>query len=285
MSAIVSMKWLLARMYESDIAIVDCRFMMGSAPNAGREAYQAGHIPGAVYLDVDQDLSGPVREHGGRHPMPEWTDFAMRLGRAGIGNDVRIVIYDDQGGAMASRLWWMLRYVGHDRVYVMDEGFSAWQREGYPVTDEQRVVIPKQFSVQLRPEMLVTMEEVRSKLQKPGVTLIDSRDPARYRGEVEPLDPKAGHIPGAINRLWSEGRNADGTWKDEDGQAARFADLPRDGEIIVYCGSGITATPNVLALERAGFTNVKLYGGSWSDWISYKGNPIATGDEEKPKDV
>jgi len=278
MENIVSIRWLLARLYESDLVIVDCRFQLGK-PDAGRDAYNEGHIPGAVYLDLERDLSGPVGEHGGRHPLPDVDVLAKRLSQAGIGNDSRVVAYDDQGGAMASRLWWLLRYLGHDRVYIMDEGFSAWQRVGCPVTAEQPVVIPKPFAPATRSAMLADVSEVQSKLHTPGVMLIDSREAPRYRGEVEPIDPVAGHIPGALNRFWAEGRNADGTWKDAAGQAARFADLPRDGELIVYCGSGVTATPNVLALEAAGFTNVKLYAGSWSDWITYSENPVATGEE------
>jgi thiosulfate/3-mercaptopyruvate sulfurtransferase len=134
-----------------------------------------------------------------------------------------------------------------------------------------------------RHEKVADMEEVKAKVGTSGVVVVDSREGPRYRGEVEPIDPVAGHIPGAVNLFWAEGRQADGTWKSADEQAARFADLSRDDEIIVYCGSGVTATPNVLALQEAGFTRVKLYAGSWSDWISYEGNPVAVGEEEKPK--
>ncbi|MFC5703237.1 sulfurtransferase [Cohnella faecalis] len=278
MKSIVSLKWLLARMYEADLVIADCRFQLGK-PDAGREAYEESHIPGAVYLDLEKDLSAPVGEHGGRHPLPDIEALVKSLSKAGIGPDTRVVAYDDQGGAMASRLWWLLKYLGHDNAYVLDEGFSAWKREGFPISSEQKVLIPAPFVAEVRPDLVVGMEEVRRKKSEPGVVLIDSREAPRYRGEVEPIDKAAGHIPGAINRFWAEGRRADGTWKNADEQAERFADLPRDAEIIVYCGSGVTATPNVLALEAAGFENVKLYAGSWSDWISYSGNAIAFGDE------
>ncbi|MBB6670325.1 sulfurtransferase [Cohnella nanjingensis] len=275
---VVSKKWLLARLYEPDLVIVDCRFQLGK-PASGQEAYTESHIPRAVYVDLERDLSAPIGEHGGRHPLPDVETLAERLGRAGISRESRVVAYDDQGGAMASRLWWVLRYLGHEQAYVLEEGFSAWVRDGYPTTAEQPVVIPTTFAASPRTVMLVGVERVREVVARGGAVLIDSRDPERYRGEVEPLDRKAGHIPGAINRVWSAGRREDGTWKSPEEQRARFAELPQDGEIIVYCGSGVTATPNVLALQEAGFTNVKLYGGSWSDWISYSENPIATGEE------
>jgi thiosulfate/3-mercaptopyruvate sulfurtransferase len=226
-------------------------------------------------------LSAPVGEHGGRHPLPDAAELAARFGKAGIGNESRVVAYDDQGGAMASRLWWLLRYLGHTNVFVMDGGFSAWQKAGCPVSPEQKVIIPSSFVATVQHNMLVEVDEVRESLGTEGIVLIDSREAPRYRGEVEPIDRVAGHIPGAKNLFWADGRRADGTWKDADEQRQRFegSGLSQDDEIVVYCGSGVTATPNVLALQEAGFTRVKLYAGSWSDWISYSGNPIATGEE------
>ncbi|MBB6733932.1 sulfurtransferase [Cohnella zeiphila] len=278
MKHIVSMKWLLARLYEPDLVIADCRFLLGQ-PDAERQAYEESHIPGAVYLDLERDLSAPLGEHGGRHPLPDAAELAGRLGRAGIGNDTRVVAYDDQGGAMASRLWWLLRYLGHDQVYVMDEGFSAWKREGYPVNADQKVLIPATFLATVQHNMLVEVDEVRESLGSDDVLLIDSREAPRYRGEAEPIDKKAGHIPGARNRFWKGVLDEQGRFKDEEALGEHFADLPRDKEIVVYCGSGVTATPNVLALSEAGFEKVKLYAGSWSDWISYEENPVATEEE------
>jgi thiosulfate/3-mercaptopyruvate sulfurtransferase len=278
MQSLVPVKWLFARLYESDLVIVDCRFQLGK-PDAGRQAYEEAHIPGAVYLDLEKDLSAPLGEHGGRHPLPDAAELAKRLGLAGISNDSRVVAYDDQGGAMASRLWWLLTYLGHSSVYVLEEGFTAWQKAGLLVSSEPTVIFPKAFVPQPQHEMLADVQEVKAKLGAPGVVLVDSREAPRYRGEVEPIDRVAGHIPGAINLFWGEGRRADGTWKNADEQRERFAGLSQDDEIIVYCGSGVTATPNVLALQAAGFARVKLYAGSWSDWISYEGNPVATGEE------
>lgn len=278
MKHVVSMKWLLARMYEPDLVIADCRFVLGQ-PDAGRLAYEESHIPGAVYLDLERDLSSLIGEHGGRHPLPDAAELAARLSRAGIGNGTRVVAYDDQGGAMASRLWWLLRYLGHEQVYVMDEGFSAWQREGFPVSAEQKIIVPSSFVATVQHNMLVEVDDVREALGTDRFVLVDSRDPARYRGEVETMDKKAGHIPGARNKFWKGTQDEQGRFKEADALASHFADLPRDQEIVVYCGSGVTATPNVLALSEAGFEKVKLYAGSWSDWISYSENPVATGEE------
>lgn len=284
MQHIVPVKWALARLYESDLVIVDCRFQLGQ-PDAGRKAYEESHIPGALYLDLEKDLSAPIDVHGGRHPLPDAAELAARFGKVGISNESRVVAYDDQGGAMASRLWWLLQYLGHKNVFVLDGGFSAWQKVGCPVSAEQKVLIPASFIASVQHNMLIEVDEVRESLGKDGVVLIDSREAPRYRGEVEPIDRVAGHIPGARNLFWAEGRHADGTWKNGDEQRERFSGLSSDDEIIVYCGSGVTATPNVLALQEAGFTRVKLYAGSWSDWISYTQSPIAVGDEEKRNDV
>ncbi|WP_339820031.1 sulfurtransferase [Paenibacillus sp. FSL R7-0216] len=282
MEPIVSKRWLLARMYEPNLVIVDCRFELGR-PEAGSAAYDAAHIPGAVYLDLEEDLSAPVTEHGGRHPLPAPDTLAARFARAGIGNATRVVAYDDQGGMNASRLWWLLRWLGHDDVYVMDEGFAAWQAGGYPVTAERRTVVPADFTPSLRPHMLAGVEDVRRALGDPGVLLVDSRAADRYAGLQEPLDVKAGHIPGAINRFWKQVQGDNGSWKS-DGElreqlAPVIAAMDEGREAIVYCGSGVSACPNVLALHRLGYPQVKLYAGSWSDWISYPENPIATNEE------
>lgn len=278
MGNIVEFDWLLNRLHDSNIVIADCRFALGQK-DAGRTAYEAGHIPGAVYFDLERDLSGPIAEHGGRHPLPDLESFAAVLGRAGVDSSKSVVVYDDQGGAMASRLWWMLRYVGHENVKLLDGGYSAWKAAGHPTTTEIPHAAAAVFHARVQPDMLLSMEDVKARLGKAGTTIIDSREPRRYLGLEEPIDPVAGHIPGAVNRFWKESLDEAGRWKRAEGQTARFADLSRADEIVVYCGSGVTACPNVLALAEAGFSNVKLYGGSWSDWISYSENPIATGDE------
>lgn len=289
MDATVSKRWLLARLYEPEQTIVDCRFTLGK-PDAGRKSYEQEHIPGAIYLDLELDLSSPVGEHGGRHPLPDPEVLAARLAKLGIGNDSRIVAYDDESGMNAARLWWLLRYLGHEQVFILEGGFSAWKAEKFPVTDHQPVRVPSTFVPKVQPQMLAGVEEVRQISEQTVATaathsasvslpvLIDSRANDRYHGMNETLDNKAGHIPGAVNFFWKNTQNEDGSYKSIEQLQEHFAKLDKEAEIIVYCGSGVTACPNVLALEKAGYRNVRLYAGSWSDWISYEENPVATGE-------
>ncbi|WP_138754459.1 sulfurtransferase [Paenibacillus sinopodophylli] len=282
MNNIVSLEWLKEKIGDPKLVIADCRFRLDD-PAAGLRAYEESHIPGAVYLDLEKDLSGEVEEYGGRHPLPDIFAMTVTFGKAGISNDSIVVAYDDQGGAMASRLWWLLKYMGHEQVYVLDKGFSAWAQKGLAIATEKKVVQPASYLATVQHTMLVEMDEVKELLGSEGVTLIDSREAPRYRGEIEPIDRIAGHIPGAINRFWKDSLTESGAWKDVAAQSERFHDLDRNGDIIVYCGSGVTATPNVISLQEAGFANVRLYAGSWSDWISYEGNAVAVGDEGEPR--
>lgn len=280
LTTIISKQWLLARLYETDLVIIDCRFIMGMADaQAGRIAYEEEHISGAVYFDLEMDLSSPISQHGGRHPLPDMDKFIKTLERAGINNDSRIVAYDDQGGAMASRLWWLLQYIGHTNTYVMNEGFTNWKQAGYPLTNKQPIRIPQSYTPHMQHDMVVSMEDVRDSSNDHTSLLIDSREPNRYLGLEEPIDAVAGHIPGAINKFWKDLKMDNGTWKSTEDIHEHFNDIPKDQDVIVYCGSGVTACPNILGLHEAGFTNVKLYAGSWSDWISYEGNPVAIGKE------
>lgn len=299
MSTIVSLAWLAGHLIDhetnnfkgpSELIIVDCRYKLGQ-PNAGRDAYAEGHIPGAVYLDLEQDLSGPKKEHGGRHPLPDLGEFTLKLGKIGIDDTAKVIAYDDQGGAMASRFWWMLHFLGHTNVFILDGGFSQWKAAGYP-TDNliQPIYIRpdpqvRSFKPRVQSHLLVSVNDVKDKLGQSETLLIDSREKRRYLGLEEPIDPVAGHIPGAVHAFWMESLNGDGQWKNADEQAERFKDIPKDKEVIVYCGSGVTASPNFVALKLAGFSNVKLYAGSWSDWSSYSDNPIAVGNEAERKDV
>ncbi|MEC0244936.1 sulfurtransferase [Paenibacillus chitinolyticus] len=279
MRNIVSLEWLYEHLQDPDLLIADCRFALGE-PWSGRQDYSIDHIPGAFYVDLEEDMSGEKREHGGRHPLPDLGAFSMRASAIGVDASKTVVAYDDQGGAMAARLWWMLRFLGHERVYVLDRGYSQWKAAGYPVTAEAPQASPATFSPKVQRHMLASMDEVKAKLGEKGTVLIDSREGARYRGEQEAIDPVAGHIPGARNRFWKEALDAEGSWRSAEEQKERFRGLENAEELIVYCGSGVTACPNVLALEEAGIPGVKLYAGSWSDWVSYADNPVATGDEE-----
>lgn len=284
MKHLVPIQWLLARLHEPDIVIADCRFDLQD-PAAGKIAYEQDRIPGAIYFDLEQDLSAPVHQHGGRHPLPDPEQLADKLGRAGIDETIRVVAYDDQGGALAARFWWQLRYLGHERVYVLNGGYRAWKEADYPIeTSAPAVVVPKTFVPRPQPEMLADLTEVRAasasiRSGDDSLALIDARERDRYLGQVEPLDKAAGHIPGAVERFWKDNLDDSGLWKDEAELQRRFADLKGKKKLIAYCGSGVTACANVLAMSEAGLENVKLYAGSWSDWISYPENSIALGEE------
>ncbi|HEU4964164.1 MAG TPA: sulfurtransferase [Bacilli bacterium] len=284
-----SLDWLREHLTDANLRIVDCRFVLGQ-PQAGRTAYDQSHIPGAIHADLEQDLSAPVAPngHGGRHPLPDLDTFVRKLGQWGIDANTTVLAYDDQGGAMASRFWWMLTYLGHKNTYLLNGTLTHWLQRDLPVTAEVPSVTATLFTPDLQKDLLVSMSDVQAKRNSPDTVLIDSREPMRYRGEQEPIDKAAGHIPGAHNRFWKDALHADNTWKSPAEQQVRFAALNLDPqqEVIVYCGSGVTACPNVLALKEAGFEQVKLYLGSWSDWISYADNPIATDtDSEADKDA
>lgn len=274
MKPIAKMDWLAGRLGAGDLVIADCRHVSGK-PEEGRRAYAEDHIPGAVYLDLEQDLCGPVREHGGRHPLPDLGTFSLLMGELGIGNDTTVVAYDDQGGAIAARLWWMLSFLGHRRACVLEGGYSAWKAAGYPVSGDPAAPVRRRFLPRVHTGMMVPLHELQDKLGAAGTVLVDSREPARFRGEADPVDGRAGTIPGAVNRYWKEALDGRGLFKPAEEQAARFADIGREDEVIVYSGSGVTACVNVLALKEAGYANVRLYVGGWSDWISYPENPVA----------
>lgn len=274
--AIVTADWLLAHLEDPSVAIADCRFSL-LEPDAGRQQYQHSHIPGAVYFDLNADLSSPVQRHGGRHPLPNPADLAQKLAAAGITRgETWVIVYDDSRLGFASRFWWLLRYLGHDRVAVLDGGFSGWQARGYPVATANTPRPTRnagQFVPALRPEMVVDIETVKQRKDRAGVVLVDSREGDRYRGEREPIDPIAGHIPGAVNYPWQGATDAQGQALSAEAQRQRWQDLSNADEmdeIIVYCGSGVTACVNLLSLELAGLGRLsKLYAGSWSDWCSY----------------
>ncbi|EKN69538.1 rhodanese [Neobacillus bataviensis LMG 21833] len=265
-------EWLLKNFNEMNVRIVDCRFSLAE-PEKGRLDYLSGHVPGAVFFDLERDLSSPVGEHGGRHPLPDIADLAEKLRKAGIGTDTTVIAYDNGEGSFAARFWWLLHYLGHDHVYVLDGGYKGWLQDNNPIT----VVIPAfekgNLHVNLRPELLADVEEVKIAVEKQNKILIDSREEKRYLGLEEPIDKKAGHIPSAINKPWMKGLT-NNQYLPIDEQKQRFSDINPDSEIIVYCGSGVTAVPNFLTLKEAGFEKVKLYVGSFSDWISYKENKI-----------
>jgi thiosulfate/3-mercaptopyruvate sulfurtransferase len=281
MNPLTSAAWLLEHSLNRDVRLVDARFLLGQ-PNAGRDAYDAGHIPGAIFLDLERDLSGPKRSdgRGGRHPLPDSNVLASKLSELGIGNEHSVIAYDDPStgqGFYAAHVWWLLRYLGHETVSVLDGGLPAWIAAGGTLETDLPFYGTASFTPRVRPEMLVNAQDVTARGSR--AILIDSRAAPRYRGEVEPIDAKAGHIPGAINLDWSASLEPDGTFKPAQAQAERFTVVENADEILVYCGSGVSACGNLLALEVAGISGSKLYAGSWSDWISKSDAPIAIGQD------
>jgi thiosulfate/3-mercaptopyruvate sulfurtransferase len=266
---VVSCEWLFEHLNDLQIVVVDCRFSLAD-PKLGRQQYQASHISGAYYLDLNEDLSSPVGEHGGRHPLPNPVELTNKLSAIGVSSQKMVVAYDDSRLAFASRLWWLLRYLGHEQVAVLDGGFSAW-KAAYPVTD----VIPKPeratFVPKIKSQMLVDISAVKSRKESPDVALVDSRESDRFLGIREPIDKIAGHIPGAVNYPWQEVTDSTGYILPPPQQRQRWLELENAKEIFVYCGSGVTACVNLLSLELSGISTGKLYAGSWSDWISYEG--------------
>lgn len=266
--------WLQQNLAAKNIRVIDCRFNLAN-PDDGQNQYKSGHIPGSLYFDLEKDLSGPVQEHGGRHPLPNVELFTGKLAMAGIGNDTTVIAYDNGEGAFAGRLWWLLNYIGHENVYILNGGMKAWLDISGPVTTEIPSYELSEFVFNVNADMVATYEEVYTLVHSKNTStvLIDSREHKRYTGEVEPIDKKSGHIPGAINKVWIDGLE-NGRFKQPEQQKARFYELDPRKQYIVYCGSGITAIPNYLAMKSAGFKNVLLYPGSFSDWISYDDNKV-----------
>jgi len=272
-TSVVSAAWLYDHLDDPQVAIADCRFSL-MQPAVGREQYQTGHIPGAFYLDLNQDLSSPVGVHGGRHPLPDIAKLSSTLSTMGVDSALEeptlVVAYDDSRLAFASRLWWLLRYLGHDRVAVLDGGFAGWKASGYAITPAVPAPKAGAFVPRLHPDRVVDLDYVKAQTASPGVVLVDSREAERYRGDREPIDPIAGHIPGAVNYPWQTVTDADGYLLPTATQRERWHDLQPAQALLVYCGSGVTACVNLLSLELAGIQTGKLYAGSWSDWCSYQ---------------
>lgn len=272
---LVSAEWLRAHRGDADVRVIDLRWYLDG--RSGHEAYLAGHIPGAVFVDLDGDITGTAAG-AGRHPLPDREAFERAMRQAGVEGSSRVVVYDDQGGFTAGRLWWLLRYFGHDDVAVLDGGLRAW---GEPVEREERRLEPGGFVASPpREGMKVDYEEVRA--LDPSGLLIDARAGERYRGEVEEaLDPRAGHIPGARSAPWGGNLDEEGRFRSPRELRRRFERLGVGGgeEVVAYCGSGVSACHDLLAMELAGLTGARLYPGSWSDWSRRGDAPIATGDE------
>jgi thiosulfate/3-mercaptopyruvate sulfurtransferase len=279
-TTLISAPELAARLGDSRTVIVDCRHDLMDL-TAGRKAYDSGHIAGAVFADMETELAGPRRGDDGvfhgRHPLPARADLLATLRRWGISDDTQVVAYDGHGGMYAARLWWLLRWVGHDAVAVLDGALAAWQAAGQTLsTDVPAARAPGTLTE--RPALVSTVDAARllANLEVPGLTVVDARAPDRFRGENETVDPVGGHIPGAFNRFFKDNLAADGRFKAPATLRAEWSALGIDpARAVMQCGSGVTACHNLLALEVAGLPGAALYPGSWSEWSADPARPVA----------
>lgn len=264
-----------------DWVAIDCRSDLHDL-NAGRMAYEQGHIPGAVFLDLDSELAGPVEPASGRHPLPDSATVVRRLGELGIRKSDKVVVYDGSHGGFAARAWWTLRWLGHEAVYLLDGGLAHWAHLGSPIDGRVVERTPVTYEARADESMIITTEELAADV--PGIAslkLLDARDRARYRGEQEPIDPVAGHVPGAINAPFTDFVSEDGTWRPLAERTALLEDAlgtDRETAWCVMCGSGVTACHLAISGLEAGFSEPRLYVGSWSEWIRDSERPIGSGE-------
>lgn len=273
---------LAERLSAPELRILDCRFALDD-PAYGRTRYAEGHVPGAQFADLERDLSGPIiKGVTGRHPLPDPARLQEALRAWGVDQDSTIVLYDDGPGAFAARAWWLLAWLGkRDGVFLLDGGFQAWQAAGLPVTAQ--VTEPARGDFTARPDacLVVEADQLGRRLAEPGLTLIDARALPRFRGEVEPLDPVAGHIPGARCAPFTDNLGADGRFLPPEQLRQRFENLlagRNPEQLVAYCGSGVTACHNLFAMSLAGLPLAPLYAGSWSEWITDPARPVDRGD-------
>lgn len=276
--ALVSPEWLADNLADPAVRLVDVRWYLGE-PGRGRAEYLEAHIPGSAYMDIDEDLAAP--RGPGRHPLPSPEAFAEAAGRAGIGPGAYVVAYDSNGGSYAVRLWWLLRYFGHPRAALLDGGWPAWRDGGYPTLSGAETIAPARFTPRPHPEMAIDAMAVDALRRDPRALLLDARATERYEGRTEPIDARAGHIPGAISAPYAANLRPDGRMKSPEDLRAHYAALGAgDAErVACYCGSGVTAAHDVFAMHLAGFPDALIYEGSWSDWSADPQRPIATGPE------
>ena len=287
LSMLVSVERLREHLRNPRWRVVDVRHDLLDT-DAGLRAYRAGHIPGAVFANVDVDLSGTKTGHNGRHPLPPRDELVEAFQRWGINADTQIVAYDAQGGQFAARMWWIARWLGHRQVALLDGGWPAWWALTNVSSTGEPDLISGKFTARESLMPLATVDQVQRALHSHEQMLLDARSPERYRGEQEPIDPVAGHIPGARNRPWQSNLNPDQTFKAPSELRAEFEQLMQSRtatQITHQCGSGVTACHNVFAMELAGLSGSALYGGSWSEWIADRSRPIATGDEPVRKEI
>jgi len=277
-TTLISAAELAARLPDPTWVIVDCRHQLADV-DAGERAYRAAHIAGAQFMHMDRDLSGAKTGVNGRHPLPRIADIVATFSRAGIDDSKQVIAYDQNKGMWAARLWWLLQWLGHPAVAVLDGGLDRWIAEGQLLTAEEPRVQPATF-IARQPTPTASAAEIMEHLRGGAFTVIDARAPERYRGDIEPIDPVAGHIPGAVNRPYDANLTEQGTFKPALQLRAEFETLLDESapeSVVHHCGSGVTACHNVLAMAIAGLPGSRLYPGSWSEWIAAPERPIARG--------
>jgi thiosulfate/3-mercaptopyruvate sulfurtransferase len=278
-TTLIDVATLAGQLDRGDLMLFDCRFELGNVSWGERE-YAAAHLPGAQYLHLDRDLSGPITERSGRHPLPDPHDFARRLGARGVGEHCQLIAYDQGNGAHASRLWWLARWIGLPHVAVLDGGFAAWRAAGLPLTQAVPQPAPARLSANVNESAWLTSEVVDELRLRPGQLIVDARGAERFAGRNETIDPIAGHVPGARNHPFADNLGPDGKFLSAAQLRRRWevvlGSLPPSA-VIAMCGSGVTACHNLLALEHAGFHGARLYAGSWSEWIRDPRRPIGKG--------
>ncbi|MGR8934070.1 MAG: sulfurtransferase [Gammaproteobacteria bacterium] len=280
-NTIVSTAALAEHLRDAQWIIFDCRFSLAD-PKAGIEAYQINHIPNARYAHLDDDLSSAITPVSGRHPLPDFALLAEKLGGWGVDNNSQVVVYDDASGSFASRLWWLLRCLGHDEVAVLDGGITQWQKEQRELSTAKTVITPTIFQPRRRHAQWLDAAQLQHRLQNNDSLLLDARAPERYRGDHEPVDAVAGHVPGALNHPWKSNLDNDGLFLTSEQLLTQFTALFGDtpsARIVHMCGSGVTACHNLLAMEIAGLSGSFLYPGSWSEWIRDPQRPVAIGND------
>jgi thiosulfate/3-mercaptopyruvate sulfurtransferase len=270
---------LAQHLADPDWVVIDTRHDLGN-PDRGPAAYAEGHIPGAYFMHVDHDLAGPKTGKNGRHPLPNLGEFARKLNERGVAPGRQVVVYDDMGGNYAVRLWWMLRWLGHDKVALLDGGYPKWATEQRPIAKEVPASRAGRFVPRPHLGSAVDVSFVERFAGSPGMRLVDARVAERFTGQQETIDPVAGHVPGAANRFWKENLDGDGRFKPAARLRAEF-DALLDGldpsQVVHMCGSGVTACHNIFAMELAGLPGSKLYPGSWSEWCAEPSRPVAKG--------
>jgi thiosulfate/3-mercaptopyruvate sulfurtransferase len=279
-TTLISTEQLAQHLNDPQWIVFDCRFTL-SDPDGGRRLYLQGHVPGARYAHLDDDLSSPVSARSGRHPLPDPAVLASKLAAWGVGTETQVVVYDDSFGSMAVRFWWLLRWLGHDAVALLDGGFPRWKRDKCPLASDLPVVSPAHFSARPDDRLWVGVSEVEAARQDGCRRILDARPEDRFTGEREPLDRVAGHIPGSCNWSFEENLDMGGTFLPAEELREAYVKLLNGAapeSIIHTCGSGVTACHNILAMEIAGLPGSRLYPGSWSEWIADPVRPVETGE-------